>query len=70
MLVVLGMLGAEGLARVLALFSICRVAVSRLATWEAIIAEAACSLPFSVYSRNTSSKFSSLDCSVREVVRV
>jgi hypothetical protein len=38
------------LASALALFSICLVAVARLATWEAMIEEAACSLPFSVYS--------------------
>lgn len=44
------------LARALVLVSICRVTASRLAIWEAIIEEAAWILPFSVYSRNTSSR--------------
>ena len=66
----LGTLGSGVLARDLALVSICRVADSRCATWEAMIVEAVWSRPFSVYSRNTSSKSRSLDCSSRGFVRV
>lgn len=58
------------LASALALFSICLVAVARLATWEAMIEEAACSLPFSVYSLKISKRSNSFDCSSRDLVKV
>ena len=66
----LGTLGSGVLARDLALVLICRVADSKYATWEAIIVEAVWSRPFSMYSRNTSSKSRSLDYSSRSFVRV
>jgi hypothetical protein len=65
----LGWFGGAGrvvsLARARALVSICHVAASRLAIWEVII-EAAWILPFSVYSRNTSRRSKSFDCSSRD----
>ena len=60
----------DDLARALALFSIYLVAVSRWATWEAMIKEAACSLPFFVYSLKISRWSRSFDCSSRDSVRV
>ena len=64
------LIGVEDLARLLALFSICLAAVSRCATCEAMIEEAACSLPFSVYSLKISKRSKSFDCSSRDLVRV
>ena len=60
-LAMLGTLGIDALASVLALASICLVACSK---WLLV---RLCSFPFSVYSRNTSSKSSSLDCSALEL---
>ena len=59
-----------GLVRALALDSIWWVAVSMWATWEAMIVEADCSLPFSVYSRKISRRSRSFDCSSCDFVRV
>ena len=40
------------------------------ATWEAMIVEADCSLPFLVYSQKISRRSSSFDCSSYDFVRV
>ena len=54
--------------RVLALVSIFRTAVSRLATWEAIIFEDLVSLPFSIYSRKISRRLSKRNCSLHNFI--
>ena len=66
----LGTLGIGALARALALFSIWRVANSRLATWEVIMVKAVWSRPFLVYLQKTSNRLSSFDCLLRDLVRL
>ena len=62
--------GVGAFARALAFVSICLVAVSKLATCDAMIVEADWSRPFSVYSRNISRRSRILDCSSCDLVRV
>lgn len=71
-LVILGGVPVVGgiLVSALALFSICLVAVSRLAICNAIIEEADCILPFSVYSLKISSRLRSFVCSSCDFERV
>ena len=63
-----GVGGVGFLVRVLALVSIFRTAVSRLATWEAIIFEDLVSLPFSVYSRKISRRSSKRNYLLRDFI--